>query len=87
MEAVRCAIEIQKTLFDRNASLPQEKRIRLRIGLHVGDVVAKDSHVHGDGVNIAARVQSLAEPGGISLSEDIARQVENKIEVPLQKFH
>ena len=83
LDAVRCAIEIQKTLFTRNASAVQERRILLRIGLHLGDVVYVGEHVHGDGVNIAARVQPLAEPGGICVSEDVARQVQNKTGVPI----
>ncbi|MBI4547942.1 MAG: tetratricopeptide repeat protein [Ignavibacteriae bacterium] len=83
LEATQCAIEIQKTLFKRNKSSPPERAITIRIGLHLGDVVYMDKHVHGDGVNIAARIEPLAEPGGISISEDMARQVQNKIELPV----
>ena len=86
LEAVRCAIEIQESLFKRNANLESEKHIILRIGLHVGDVVHMDSHVHGDGVNIAARLEPLSKPGGICLSEDVVRQIQNKIDFPLQKL-
>jgi len=86
LEAVNCAIEIQENLFNRNANLEYEKHINLRIGLHVGDVVHLDSHVHGDGVNIAARLEPLSMPGGICLSEDVVRQIHNKIEFPLQKL-
>ena len=86
LEAVNCAIEIQEILFTRNAELESEKHIILRIGLHVGDVVHVDSHVHGDGVNIAARIEPFSKPGGICLSEDVVRQIENKIELPLQKI-
>jgi TolB-like protein/class 3 adenylate cyclase/Flp pilus assembly protein TadD len=86
LEAVNCAIEIQESLFKRNAKLEPEKHIILRIGLHVGDVVHLDSHVHGDGVNIAARLEPLSKPGGICLSEDVVRQIQNKIDLPLQNL-
>jgi len=81
--AVACAIEIQDSLRQRNLELPPEKGIHLRIGLHLGDVVHVGNRVHGDGVNIAARVEPLADPGGICLTEDFARQIRNKIEEPL----
>ena len=83
LAGANCAIEIQRTLHDRNNSAPPERRVEVRIGLHLGDVVAQDTRVHGDGVNIAARIEPLAEPGGICLSEDVARQIKNKIELPL----
>jgi Tol biopolymer transport system component/class 3 adenylate cyclase len=86
LEAVQCATEIQKTLFDRNASMAEEKQIIIRIGVHLGDVVVRGKNVLGDGVNIAARIEPLAEPGGICISEDVARQVRNKIELPLHKL-
>lgn len=84
--AVNCAIEIQKTMFERNKKVDFKRRIELRIGLHVGDVIHIDNHVHGDGVNIAARLEPLSAIGGICLSEDIARQIRNKIELPLTKL-
>jgi len=83
LEAARCAIEIQKALWTHNAPLPDERRIVIRIGLHLGDVVRKGKNLHGDGVNIAARIEPLAPPGGVCVSEDIARQIENKIDTPL----
>jgi len=83
LDCVRCAVEIQQALFSRNAGVDAGERINVRIGLHVGDVVHMGKHVHGDGVNIAARIEPLAPPGGICLSEDLARQVGNKIDVPL----
>ncbi|HXV08517.1 MAG TPA: adenylate/guanylate cyclase domain-containing protein [Burkholderiales bacterium] len=86
LAGARCAVEIQGTLRDRNASTTQDRRILVRIGLHLGDVVVRDAYVHGDGVNIAARIEPLAEPGGISLSEDVARQIQNKIELPLRRL-
>ena len=86
VEATKCAIQIQKELNDRNKSIPEEKHIRIRIGLHIGDVVYLDEHVHGDGVNIAARMEPLAQPGGICISEDVARQIRNKIPYPVLKL-
>jgi adenylate cyclase len=85
VEAVNCAIEIQKTLDDRNKSEIPGREILLRIGIHIGDVVHMDNHVHGDGVNIAARLEPKASPGGICISEDVARQIRNKIEYPVVK--
>ena len=86
VDATRCAVEIQQALAARNAATSPHRRIQVRIGLHLGDVVVRDGKVHGDGVNIAARIEPLAPPGGICLSEDVARQVRNKIELPLQKL-
>lgn len=86
VEATQCAIEIQTTLHERNKTVQQEQQILLRIGLHIGDVVYIDEHVHGDGVNIAARMEPLAAPGGICISEDVARQIRNKIEFPVVKL-
>jgi adenylate cyclase len=85
LEAVNCAIEIQKSMYERNAGVDDSEKIILRLGLHVGDVVHIGSQVHGDGVNIAARLEPLSPPGGICLSEDVVRQVQNKIELPLRK--
>ena len=79
-EAVRCAIEMQTMLAERNHEVPAEKRIQIRIGLHLGDVVHQDNDSDGDGVNIASRLEALADPGGICISEDLAHQIQNKIE-------
>jgi adenylate cyclase len=83
VEAANCAIEIQAALNERNKAEPQQRHITLRIGLHIGDVVYAGNHVHGDGVNIAARLEPLAVPGGICISEDVARQIRNKIPYPV----
>ncbi|MEK7683969.1 MAG: adenylate/guanylate cyclase domain-containing protein [Verrucomicrobiota bacterium] len=79
LAAVRCAVEIQEALALRNGVAPGGKTFQIRIGIHVGDVVRRDHDVFGDGVNIAARIEPLAEPGGICISEDVARQIQNKI--------
>ncbi|MGH7496001.1 MAG: protein kinase domain-containing protein [bacterium] len=86
LQAVRCAMDIQTRLFERNRDTTASNQIKIRIGLHIGDVVHTGRHVHGDGVNIAARLEPLAAPGGICLSEDVARQVQNKIDFPLRKL-
>ena len=86
VEATECAIEIQSALHDRNVTNTVTRRITLRIGLHIGDVVYMDDHVHGDGVNIAARIEPLAPPGGICISEDVARQIRNKMQYRVRKI-
>ncbi len=86
LEAVQCAIAIQKALFERCQETSKDRWIRVRIGVHVGDVIHRDKQVIGDCVNIAARMEPLAEPGGICLSEDVARQIYNKIELPLKNL-
>ena len=76
VDAVRCAIEVQNAMIERNAGVPAERRIEFRIGIHLGDVVEEsDGDLMGDGVNIAARLEGIAQPGAICLSEDAYRQV------------
>lgn len=84
LEAVTCAIKIQKAFWKRNISVSESKHIKIRIGIHLGDVVYRGDNVLGDGVNIAARIEPLALSGGICISEDVARQVKNKIEFSLK---
>ena len=82
VDAVRCAIEIQDAMVERNSGLPAERRIDFRIGIHLGDVVEEtDGDLMGDGVNIAARLEGIASPGAICLSEDAYRQVRSRLEV------
>jgi adenylate cyclase len=81
LDAVLCAIEIQTVLKEYNTT--NTDPIQIRIGIHLGDIIIKDKDVFGDGVNIAARIEPVAVPGGICLSEDVARQVQNKIEYQL----
>jgi TolB-like protein/class 3 adenylate cyclase/Flp pilus assembly protein TadD len=85
VDAANCAIEIQTTLLERNVLAEQKRQIRIRIGLHIGDIVKIGRNVHGDGVNIAARLEPLATPEGICLSEDFARAVQNKLDYPVVK--
>src|ERR1700731_5141316 len=78
VEAVNCAVEIQTGLKAENASLPSERRMEFRIGVNLGDVMVEGDQIHGDGVNVAARLESLAEPGGISISGIVHEQVRDK---------
>jgi adenylate cyclase len=68
VDAVRCAVEVQREMAERNAGTPTEKRIEFRIGINLGDVIAERDDIFGDGVNVAARLEALAEPGGICVS-------------------
>jgi TolB-like protein/class 3 adenylate cyclase/Flp pilus assembly protein TadD len=82
VDAVRCAIEVQRAMVERNAGVPEDRRIVFRIGIHLGDVVEEsDGDLMGDGVNIAARLQSVAAPGAICLSEDAYRQVKARLDL------
>ena len=82
VDAVRCAIEVQNGMVERNAGVPQDRRIEFRIGIHLGDVVEEsDGDLMGDGVNIASRLEGVAEPGAICLSEDAYRQVKARLDL------
>lgn len=84
VDAVRCAIEVQTAMVERNAGLPPERRIELRIGIHLGDVVVEsDGDLMGDGVNVAARLEGVAQPGAICLSEDAYRQVRSRLDLSI----
>jgi adenylate cyclase len=80
VDAVNCAVEIQRELSERNAELSYERRMEFRIGVNVGDVIEENDRIYGDGVNIAARVEGLAETGGICISGRVYDQVENKLD-------
>ena len=82
VDAVRCAIEVQNAMIERNAGVPEDRRIEFRIGIHLGDVVEEsDGDLMGDGVNIAARLEGIAAPGAICLSEDAYRQVKARLDL------
>src|SRR6478672_5466441 len=82
VDAVRCAIEVQSAMVERNAGVPEDRRIVFRIGIHLGDVVEEsDGDLMGDGVNVAAPLEGICEPGGICLSEDAYRQVRSRLEL------
>ena len=84
VDAVRCAMEVQNGMVERNAGLPSDRRIDFRIGIHLGDVVEEsDGDLMGDGVNIAARLEGIAKPGSICLSEDAYRQVRARLDLAI----
>jgi adenylate cyclase len=81
---VRCADEIQCSVSEQNTDVPQDKRIEFRIGIHVGDIIIADDDIFGDGVNIAVRLEGIAEPGGISISDDAHRQIRGKVDITFE---
>src|SRR5437870_10731631 len=83
LSAVRCAYEIQKTAREFNNSIVEERRVHLRIGIHLGDILEVHGDISGDAVNVASRIESLADSGGVCLTRQVYDQVQNKFEVPL----
>ena len=82
VDAVRCAIEVQNGMVERNAGVPPERRIEFRVGIHLGDVVEEaDGDLMGDGVNIATRLEGIAKPGAICLSEQAYWQVKGRLDL------
>src|SRR6266851_5409432 len=79
VDAVRCAIEVQQGMVERNADVPQQKRIEFRVGVNLGDVMIEGRDLYGDGVNIAARLEALAEPGGICISQTVLNHARDKV--------
>jgi adenylate cyclase len=84
VDAVRCAVEIQRGMLDREPEVPEERRIRFRIGINLGDVIAEEHDIFGDGVNVAARLEALAEPGGICISRTVRDQIRDRLPYPLE---
>ena len=81
VDVVRCAAEVQALMAESNAPLPADKRIDLRIGIHQGDIVVEDGDIFGDGVNVAARLEALAEPGGICVSARVREDAAGKLDL------
>jgi TolB-like protein/class 3 adenylate cyclase len=84
VDAVRCAVEIQRGMIKREPNVPEERRIRLRIGINLGDVIVEEHDIFGDGVNVAARLEALAEPGGICISRMVRDQIRDKLPYPFE---
>jgi TolB-like protein/class 3 adenylate cyclase/tetratricopeptide (TPR) repeat protein len=84
VDAARCALEIQRGMAGQNTAVPQQVRIEFRIGIHVGDIIIDDNDIFGDGVNIAARLEGIAEPGGVCISDDAHRQIRGKVDMPFE---
>jgi adenylate cyclase len=81
VDAARCAVEVQRGMAGQNADVPQDLRIEFRIGIHLGDIIIDDNDIFGDGVNIAARLEGIAVPGGVCISDDAYRQIRGKIDI------
>ncbi len=79
VDAVRCAVEIQRAMAERNATIPEDRRIEFRIGINVGDIIIDEGDIYGDGVNIAARVEALTSPGAICISDNAYQQIKGKL--------
>jgi adenylate cyclase len=84
VDAARCAVEVQRDMAARNSDVPQEVRIEFRVGIHLGDIIIDEDDIFGDGVNIAARLEGIAEPGGVCLSDDAHRQIRGKVEIAFE---
>jgi len=80
VEAVVCAVVVQRDMVERNIVAPSDQRIDFRVGINIGDVIVEEGDIHGDGVNVAARLEGIAEPGGICISDDAFRQVRGKVD-------
>src|SRR6516162_4982603 len=81
VEALQCAVEVQHGMHERNGDLPRDERMEFRVGINVGDIIIEGGDIFGDGVNVAARLESIAEPGGICVSDDAYRQVRDKLKI------
>jgi len=86
LDAVRCAYDIQRAVREFNVAMPDEERVVLRVGVHLGDVVASEGDISGDAVNIASRIEAMAEPGGVCLTRQVYDQVRNRFELPLSSL-
>jgi class 3 adenylate cyclase len=84
VDAVRCAVEMQRAMADRNADTVEDRRITFRVGINLGDVIAEEDDIYGDGVNVAARLEALAEPGGICISRMVRDQITDKLPYPFE---
>ena len=86
LDAILCAVEIQKTMHQRNADLPEGRKVQIRVGVHVGDVVHSQGDILGDAVNVSSRIEPLADPGGVCISEQVYDHVSNKVDFPIEKL-
>ncbi len=86
LDAVKCAVEIQEAMRERNTQLPEPRRVQMRIGVHVGDVVHSQGDILGDAVNVSSRIEPLAEPGGVCISGQVYDHISNKLGLPMEKM-
>ena len=85
INAVKCAIAIQKAISERNSTIDPSRRMQLRIGINLGDVIVDESNVYGEGINVAARLEGIAEPGGICISDKVFNELRGKFEISTQE--
>src|SRR5207302_6154180 len=83
-DAVRCAVDVQREMAERNTGVPAETRIELRVGINLGDIIIDGDDIFGDGVNVAARLEALADPGGICVSRVVRDQVRDKLDIAFE---
>jgi adenylate cyclase len=81
VDATRCAVEIQRGMAERNAVIPEDRRVEFRIGINVGDIIIDEGDIFGDGINVAARLEGIAEPGGICISSKVYEEISGRIDV------
>src|SRR5438552_7186457 len=86
VDALRCAVEIQRGMAERNAEVPQDKRIEFRMGINIGDIIEDGGDIFGDGVNVAARLEGIADRGGICISRHVLDQVEGKLDLTFREL-
>src|SRR6202521_5209486 len=84
VDALRCAAAVQRAMAERNAAIPAERRLEFRIGIHQGDIVVEDGDIFGDGVNVAARLEGLAEPGGICVSARVQEDTAGRLDLAFE---
>ena len=84
IDAVLFAVDVQRAMAERDAAIPEERRIRYRVGINIGDIIVDGEDIYGDGVNVAARLEALAEPGGICISRPVHTQIEGKVDLTFE---
>jgi adenylate cyclase len=84
VEAVACAVAVQRGMAERNAGTPEEQRIVFRVGVNLGDIIVEDQDIHGDGVNVAARLEGIAEPGGICVSGTVRDHIGDRLDLAFE---
>src|SRR6266516_3587453 len=84
VDAVRCAVDVQRGIAQRNTDVPEERRIEFRIGINVGDIIIEGGDIFGDGVNVAARLEALCEPGGICVSHRVREDTQDKLDIAFE---
>ena len=84
VDAVNFAVDVQKAMATRNSSIPKDRRFTFRVGINIGDIIVDGDEIYGDGVNVAARLEALADPGGICVSRNVFKHIKNKLDLSFQ---